>query len=105
MKPKSESARQVSRSDSNGSRPRPAHPLIDYSYQVLPGTLPANRVRNVAGRKRSVVASRFRQISREFFGPESTRDYVIEFLFFAVITGVSAWPIVSMAKAMAYWMK
>ena len=36
---------------------------------------------------------------------ESTRDYVIEFLFFAFITGVSAWPIVSMAQAVAHWMK
>ena len=51
------------------------------------------------------MASRFRQISREFFGMESTRDYVMEFLFFAIITGVSAWPIVSMARAVEHWIK
>jgi hypothetical protein len=105
MKPTSESPRHVSRSDKKGSQPRPAHPLIDYSYQTLPATLPADRARNHSEPKRSVLASRFRQISREFFGAETTRDYVAEFLFFAIITGVSAWPIVSMVQALALLIK
>ena len=105
MKPKSESARQVSRSDSDNSPARPAHPLINYSYQASSTEQPANRARNHPEPRRSVLASRFRQISREFFGAETARNYVIEFLFFAIITGVSAWPIISMVQAVALWMK
>ena len=105
MKPKSESARHVRRSDNDGSQPRPAHPSINYSYHASPAELPANQAPSHRGPKRSVLASRFRQISREFLGAESTRDYVAEFLFFAVITGVSAWPIVSTVRAVALWMK
>ena len=105
MKPKSESAHQVSRSDNDGSRPNAARPLINYSYQALPATLPANRGGNHPRPNRSVVAARFRQISREFLGAEMSRNYVAEFLFFAVITGVSAWPMVSMLQAIERWVK
>jgi hypothetical protein len=106
MKPKYE-FRQASLSDTARSpgRPDPAHPPINYSYHASPAELPANRAQNHHGPKRSVLAARFRQISREFLGAETTRNYVIEFLFFAVITGVSAWPIVSMVRAVALWMK
>jgi hypothetical protein len=96
MKPKSESTNRVSRSD-NGS---PVHPLINYSYHPAAGALSANNARSYQGAKRRLLAPDFRKISDEFFGAETTRDYVLEFLFFAVITGVSAWPIVSMLQAL-----
>jgi hypothetical protein len=86
-------------------QPPAARPLINYSYQALPETLPANRGETQSRPKRSVVAARFRQISREFLGAEMSRNYVGEFLFFAVITSVSAWPIVSMLQAVERWVK
>ena len=50
---------------------------------------------------RPVFAPGFRAISNEFLGAETKRNYVAEVLFFAVIVGVSAWPIVSMLQALA----
>lgn len=50
---------------------------------------------------RPVFAPGFRDISNEFLGAETKRNYVAEVLFFAVIVGVSAWPIVSMLQALA----
>jgi hypothetical protein len=54
---------------------------------------------------RPVFAPGFRDLSNEFLGAETTRNYVAEVLFFAIIVGVSAWPIVSMVRALAQFMK
>jgi hypothetical protein len=67
-----------------------SYPLTDYSFQatadvksssspVLPATEPPA----------------FHKLSSEFFGAETSRDYFAELLFFALITGFSAWPIIS----------
>jgi hypothetical protein len=37
----------------------------------------------------------FHKLSSEFFGAETSRDHFAELLFFALITGFSAWPIIS----------
>lgn len=47
----------------------------------------------------------FRNLSNEFLGAETTRSYVAEVLFFAIIVGVSAWPIVSMLQALGQLLK
>jgi hypothetical protein len=52
-----------------------------------------------------VFAPGFRDLSNEFLGAETKRNYVAEVLFFAIIVGVSTWPIISMVQAMAQWMK
>ena len=54
---------------------------------------------------RSVVAPGFRDLSNEFLRKEAKRNYVAEVLFFVIIVGVSAWPIVSMAQTLARSMK
>jgi len=41
----------------------------------------------------------FHKLSSEFFAAETSRDYVAELLFFVLITGVAAWPVVSMLIA------
>ena len=41
----------------------------------------------------------FHRLSSEFFGAETSRDYVAELLFFILITGIAAWPVVSMLIA------
>lgn len=50
---------------------------------------------------RPIFAPGFRDISNEFLGAETKRNYVAEAFFFAIIVSVSAWPIVSMLKALA----
>lgn len=50
---------------------------------------------------RPVFAPGFRDLSNEFLGTEAKRNYVAEVLFFAIIVGVSTWPIVSMVRALA----
>ena len=37
----------------------------------------------------------FHKMSSGFFGPETSRQYVAELLLFILITGISAWPIIS----------
>jgi hypothetical protein len=51
---------------------------------------------------RPIFAPGFRDLSNKFLGAETKRDYVAEVLFFAVIVGVSTWPIVSMLHALAH---
>ncbi len=41
----------------------------------------------------------FHKLSSEFFGAETSRDYVAELLFFILITGIAAWPVMSMLIA------
>ena len=43
----------------------------------------------------------FRELSNRFLGAEMKRDYVAEAFFFAIIVGVSAWPIVTMMQALS----
>jgi len=47
----------------------------------------------------------FRNISYEFFGAETRRSYVAEVFFFAIIVGVSVWPIASMVQALGELLK
>jgi hypothetical protein len=65
----------------------------------------SGRARNNHKPARPVFAPGFRDLSNEFFGAETTRNYVAELLFFVIIVGVSAWPIVSMVRALAHLMK
>jgi hypothetical protein len=41
----------------------------------------------------------FHKLSSEFFGTETSRHYVAELSFFLLITGIAAWPIMSMLIA------
>ena len=82
---------------------RPKHPVTDYHYHQNGGDLRAANNR----RKLSppVLAPSFRDLSSEFLATEMKRDYLAEALFFAVIVGVSAWPIVSTVEAMGQLVK
>ena len=48
---------------------------------------------------------RFRKLSGEFLGKETPRDYVKELMLFAIIVGVSAWPIALMLRALGTLLK
>jgi len=79
------------------NRPRHSHqsfPLTDYNYRptaeaeaISPAVRPATK------------SPAFHKLSSEFFGGETSRDYVAELLFFILITGIAAWPVVSMLIA------
>ena len=54
---------------------------------------------NSSARWRATKSPAFHELSSEFLGGETSRDYLAELLFFIVITGLAAWPIVSMLIA------
>jgi hypothetical protein len=101
MKPTSQISRQPGRQseESSSSRSLSNQPLIDCYFQA-----PASDLHSAGSSHkltRPVFAPGFRDLSNEFLGAETKRNYVAEVLFFAIIVGVSAWPIVSMVQAMA----
>jgi hypothetical protein len=91
---------RFSRGDRRGIRAHGSFPLIDYQFR------PSAEARSVSALlpgKTSPVAElhSFRQLSNEFLGDETSRDYVKEGILFTVIVAVSAWPIISMIGALA----
>jgi hypothetical protein len=79
------------------NRPRRSHqsfPLTDYNYRQTAKT----QVNSSAG-WRATKSPAFHKLSSEFLGSETSRDYVAELLFFILITGIAAWPIMSMLVA------
>jgi hypothetical protein len=69
-------------------------PLTDYSFQA---TVDAKSGSSAVVPAKKAPA--FHKLSSEFFGAETSRDYFAELLFFIVITGLAAWPIMSMLIA------
>jgi hypothetical protein len=65
-------------------------PLTDYCFQA---TVDA-KSSSSAVRPRARMPA-LHKLSSEFFGTETTRDYVAELLGFILITGIAAWPIIS----------
>jgi hypothetical protein len=78
----------------NEPRGHSSSPLTDYNFQP---TAEARTGSAVSGLEKKLRA--FRLLSRDFLGAEMNRSYTAELLFFALVTGVSAWPIVSMIVA------
>src|ERR1043166_3629018 len=101
MKPNTTTSRQSDLLDENrfsfgrGSN----HPLIDYQFRISPSERQFGGAADDQKRGRPMVVSGFLDLSRDFLEVETKRDYVTEFLFFAVMVAVSAWPIISMVKA------
>jgi hypothetical protein len=81
---------------------RPKHPATDYHYQATGSDF---RVANNRLKQSTPALSpSFRQLSDEFLSGEMKRDYLTEALCFVIIVSVSAWPIVSMVRALS-WLK
>ena len=77
---------------SSNERKQRRFPLTDYQYHT--SALSAEH----ASAKKTPVARElqtFRKLSTEFFATEAPRDYVAELLFFILVTGIAAWPIIS----------
>lgn len=105
MKPTSQLSRQPGHLDGeeSPSRLRSIYPRTDCNFHA-----PASEVQTAGSSRklsRQVFAPGFRDLSNEFLGTEAKRNYVAEVLFFAIIVGVSTWPIVSMVRALAQFIK
>jgi len=83
-----------SRRDNGTRRSKRRLLLTDYNYHPTAET----QLTSSAGRP-ATKSPAFHKISSEFFGAETSRDYVAELLFFILITGIAAWPVMSMLIA------
>ena len=76
---------------SSNQRKQRSFPLTDYQYQTLQSADGAVARKTPVPRELQT----FRKLSTDFFATEIPRDYVAELLFFILITGIAAWPIIS----------
>jgi hypothetical protein len=83
-----------SRRDNCTPRSHQSFPLTDYNYRPTA----ASQVHPSVGRP-ATKSPAFHKLSSEFLGGETSRDYVAELLFFILITGLAAWPVMSMLIA------
>jgi len=83
-----------SRRDNRARRSHQSFPLTDYNYHPT-----AESQINSSVGWRATKSPAFHKLSSEFFGTEASRDYVAELLFFMLITGIAAWPVMSMLIA------
>jgi hypothetical protein len=83
-----------SRRDNRAGRNHQSFPLTDYNYRPTAET----QMGSPAGQPATKWPA-FHKLSSEFLDAERSRDYVAELLFFVLITGIAAWPVVSMLIA------
>jgi hypothetical protein len=83
-----------SRRDNRAGRNHQSFPLTDYNYRPTAET----QLSPAAGRP-ATKSPAFHKLSSEFFGAETSRDYIAELLFFILITCLAAWPVMSMLIA------
>ena len=103
MKPLSHISVELGRFDGERSpvQPRSRQPLTDYHFHT--SEMPAGGKDGKLSPP--LFAPGFRNLSNEFLGAETTRSYVAEVFFFAIIVGVSVWPMVSMVQALGQLLK
>src|SRR6058998_630293 len=93
-------------------RGRQSFPLTDYNYHptadaeaISPAGRPAiqspafHELSSEFLGRPAIQSPAFHELSSEFLGAETSRDYVAELLFFILITGIAAWPVISMLIA------
>ena len=83
-----------SRRDNRALHRHESFPLTNYNYRP---TAEADTI-SPAGQP-AIKSPAFHKLSSEFLGAETSRDYLAELLFFVLIIGIAAWPIVSMLIA------
>ena len=91
------------RDDNHVSRNQRTFPLTDHSYQptIERRSSSTHAPKETRGLSESQT---FRRISSEFFGAESTANYVMEVVFFAWITCIAAWPMGVTIYQLTRWM-
>ena len=83
-----------SRRDNRAGRTHQCFPLTDYNYRPAAET----QVNSSAGWQ-ATKSPAFHKLSSEYLGAEASRDYLAELLFFLLIIGIAAWPLISMLIA------
>jgi hypothetical protein len=83
-----------SRRDNRARRGHQSFPLTDYNYRPTAETQLSSSAGGLATK-----APAFHKLSSELLGAERSRHYVAELLLFVLITGIAAWPVVSMLIA------
>jgi hypothetical protein len=83
-----------SRRDNRAGGNHQSFPLTDYNYHPTA----ESQLSSSAGRP-ATKSPAFHRLSSEFFGAETSRDYIAELSLFILITGIAAWPIMSMLIA------
>src|SRR6266705_4916710 len=83
-----------SRRDNRARRSHQSFPLTDYNYHPT-----AESQVNSSASRTATRSPAFHKLSSEFLGAETSRDYVTELFLFMLITGIAAWPIMSMLIA------
>jgi hypothetical protein len=83
-----------SRRDNRARRRHQSFPLTDYNYRPT-----AEAEANSTSSRPAITSPAFHKLSSEFFGAETSRDYVAELSFFILITCLAAWPVMSMLIA------
>ena len=81
---------------------RSTHPVTDYNYQTTSSDLRVATDR--LQQSTPALSPSLRQLSGEFLSGEMKRDYLAEAACFVIMITVSAWPIVSMVRALS-WLK
>jgi hypothetical protein len=76
--------------DNCARRSRQSFPLTDYNHRAT-----AEPQMSSSASRPAPKLPAFHKLSSEFFGAETSRDYIGELLFFILITGITAWPIIS----------
>jgi len=77
-------------------------PVTDYNYQATNSDFRAATDRLQPSTP--ALSTSLRQLSAEFLSGEMKRDYLAEAACFVIMITVSAWPIVSMVRALS-WLK
>ena len=80
--------------DDRAQRSHQNFPLTDYNYRPIPETQMGFTADQPAAKLPG-----FHKLSSEFLGAERSRDYVAELAFFILMTGLAAWPVMSMLIA------
>jgi hypothetical protein len=79
---------------SSAQHARQSFPLTDYNFQAS-----VDAKASSAAVRPATKSPAFYKLSSEFFGAETSREYLAELLFFILITGISGWPIISAVVA------
>jgi hypothetical protein len=83
-----------SRRDNRARRSHQSFPSTDYNYHPT-----AETQVNSSANWQATKSPAFHKLSSEFLGGETSRDYVVELLFFILITGIAVWPVMTMLIA------
>jgi hypothetical protein len=97
MKPQSQISRQFGshRGEEMAVGLHLTKPATDFHYQTTSADF------RVTNNRLEASTPSFRDLSSDFLAAEMKRDYLAEAFCFIIIVSVSAWPIVSMVRALS----